>query len=303
MDKEYLIKKWLNDDLTDAEKAAFDNLDDSKLNVAIIETSKQFKASGFSDIKDFNTFKKHYNSRKKPILKLQWIKPILQMAAAFIIGFGIYYFAFYNSSSSYKTSISQNMDVVLPDNSKVKLNANSQLQFDDDNWKDNRQVKLKGEAYFIVEKGNKFDVITNDGKVTVVGTEFNVKQRNNYFEVKCFEGIVKVTSNTIERTLHAGDTFQFLNDALVEEKTPLKKPFWVAGVSSFKSVPFHLVVEELKRQYNISVSFENVDLTRQFTGGFNHKNLEHALLSITKPMGLSYELSSSNHVIIHENKE
>lgn len=303
MDKEYLIKKWLNNDLTDAEKDAFDSLDDSKLNLAIIETSKQFKASEFSNAKDFNSFQKHYNSYKKPTLKLHWLKPMLQMAAAFVIGFGIYYYAFYNNSSSYKTSISQNMDVILPDNSKVKLNANSQLDFNQDNWKDNRQVKLKGEAYFVVEKGKKFDVVTNNGTITVVGTEFNVKQRNNYFEVKCFEGIVKVTSNTLERTLHAGDTFQFLNGVLVEEKTTLKTPLWLAGVSSFKSVPFNLVIEEFKRQYSISVTFEDVDLTRQFTGGFNHNNLEQALLSITKPMGLSYELSSSNHVIIHENKE
>jgi ferric-dicitrate binding protein FerR (iron transport regulator) len=136
-----------------------------------------------------------------------------------------------------------------------------------------------------------------------VGTEFNVKQRNNYFEVKCFEGIVKVTSNTLERTLYAGDAFQFLNGVLVEEKVTLKSPLWVAGTSSFKSVPFKLVVNEFKRQYNISVTFKGVDVTRQFTGGFNHNNLKQALLSITKPMGLTYELSSSNHVIIHENKE
>lgn len=303
MDEEYLIKKWLNDDLTDAEKQAFDKLEDSKLNFTIIEASKQFKASGFSDVKDFNAFQKHYKTYKRPVKKLHWIKPILQMAAAFILGFGIYYYTFYNSPSTYKTSISQKMDVLLPDNSKVKLNADSQLDFDKGSWTDNRQVKLNGEAYFIVKKGNKFDVVTKDGTVTVVGTEFNVKRRDDYFEVKCFEGIVKVTSNKLERTLYAGDTFQFLNGVLVEENITLKTPLWVAGTSSFKSVPFKYVVDEFKRQYNVSVTLKGVDVTRQFTGGFNNTNLKQALLSITKPMGLTYELSSSNHVIIHENKE
>jgi ferric-dicitrate binding protein FerR (iron transport regulator) len=46
------------------------------------------------------------------------------------------------------------------------------------------------EAYFQVKKGQTFSVNTTDGVVKVLGTHFNVKQRKNYFEVNCFEGLV-----------------------------------------------------------------------------------------------------------------
>jgi hypothetical protein len=36
-----------------------------------------------------------------------------------------------------------------------------------------------------------------------------------------------------------------------------------------------------------------------FTGEFVHNNLENALIAITQPMNMTYELSSSNLVIIH----
>ena len=41
-----------------------------------------------------------------------------------------------------------------------------------------------------------------DGLVTVVGTEFNVQQRSGFFEVQCFEGVVKVTTERITKTLY-----------------------------------------------------------------------------------------------------
>lgn len=303
MDKEYLIKKWLNDALTDAEKEAFEQLDDYVLNTNILEGAKHFRASNFSNLQDFENFKQAYQSNKTPVKKLNWFKRVIQIAAALVIGFGIYFYAFNNSLTTIETLANQKTSIELPDHSKVKLNALSQIVFSKEKWEQNREVKLNGEAYFIVEKGSKFDVVTNTGLVTVVGTEFNVKQRENYFEVKCFEGVVKVISNTIERTLYAGDKFQTLNGIFIEGKTISLEPQWVKGISSFNEVPFKIVIDEFERQYDVTVTLKSVNSTREFSGGFKHNNLEEALISITKPMGLTYEISSSNAVVIHENKE
>ena len=301
MDKEYLIKKWLNNELTDTEKSAFEQFDDYELNKNIIDSAQHFKAFNFSNSQDFESFKQQYESNKTPIRKLSWLKPIMQIAAALVIGFGIYFYAFNNNYTKFETLANQKASIELPDHSKVTLNALSQITFDKDNWQQARDVKLNGEAYFIVEKGSKFNVITNDGLVTVVGTEFNVKQRKDYFEVKCFEGIVKVVSNTSERTLHAGDTFQILNGIFIEDEITFIEPLWVNDVSSFNNVPFLVVIEEFERQYDVKVTLKNVNSTRKFTGGFKHNTIKEALLSITKPMGLTYEISTSNDVVIHEN--
>lgn len=301
MEKEYLIKKWLNNELTDAEKEAFEALDDYELNTNILDTAKHFKASNFLNTPDFESFSQLYESKKTPVRKLNWLYPVIKIAAALVIGFGIYFYAFSNTPTTFLTLANQKTSIELPDHSEVRLNALSQVEYNKNDWEHYRHVKLKGEAYFIVEKGSKFDVITNDGSVTVVGTEFNVKQRHKYFEVKCFEGVVSVTSNNIERTLYAGDTFQILNGIFIEDKTKFVEPEWINNISSFNEVPFLVVIEEFERQYDVKITLKNVNSNRKFTGGFKHNNIKEALISVTKPMGLIYEVSSSNDVVIHEN--
>ena len=150
-----------------------------------------------------------------------------------------------------------------------------------------------------MEKGQTFDVITNNGIVTVVGTEFNVKSRKDYFEVICFEGIVKVSSDTIVRQLLAGDTYRILNKQFIQDKTDDENPQWTNNRSSFKAIPLKVVFEELERQYDVKVTFKNTDTSRIFTGVFVNDNIENALISITKPMNLTFEISSPNQVLIH----
>jgi hypothetical protein len=59
----------------------------------------------------------------------------------------------------------------------------------------------------------------------------------------------------------------------------------------------------MERQYNIEITYKNINTSRLFTGGFVHDNLENALISVTKPMNLTYEMSSSNLVILHEENQ
>lgn len=297
MEKEILIKKWLNNELSDSEKESFGKLGDFEINQAIVDNAEYFKASNFSEIEDFENFKKRYNSKKKPVRKLQWVNPFLKIASVLVIVFGLY-FIFHNSITQVKTAAGEKITAILPDSSQVLLNALSSIEYKPDKWNEKRSLRLDGEAYFKVAKGKKFDVVTESGVVTVVGTEFNVKQRANFFEVKCFEGKVNVVSDTIERMLHPGQTFRILNQNFYEGVTTAATPKWAANMSDFESVPFKEVLAELERQYNIKIINKNVNVDRLFTGGFVHHDLENALISITQPMNMTYELSASNQVII-----
>lgn len=299
MDKNDLIEKWLNNKLTDAELEAFKQLEDYDLNVAIIENAKSFKASNISTVEDFKKFKEHYDSRKIASKRIYFSNPLLKIASVLVVALGVYFAFFFNTTIQVKTLASEKTTIELPDQSLVTLNALSEIEYNKRQWNNKREVHLNGEAFFKVAKGKIFDVITNDGVVTVVGTQFNVKQRDQYFEVKCFEGKVKVTSKGIDKLLEAGDSYQILNGNYLENKTALSVPSWIENKSTFEAIPFKEVLAEMERQYNIEITFKNINTSRLFTGVFEHNNLENALIAVTKPMNLTYEISSSNLVILH----
>ena len=299
MDNRDLIEKWLNNDLTEAEMKVFMQMEDYELNKAIIENAKYFKASEISKIEDFNAFKMRYNSQKTSTKKLYNLNTFLKIAAILVVAFGVYFLFFVNNLVQIETLASQKTTIELPDHSRVTLNALSEIEYNKRDWKDNRVVYLDGEAFFKVTKGKTFDVITKNGKITVVGTQFNVKQRDQYFEVNCFEGTVVVSSNGIDKTLNKGDTYQILNGKYIEGQTDMISPEWLSNKSVFEAIPFKEVLAEMERQYNIEITYKNINTNRLFTGGFTHDNLENALISITKPMNLSFELSSSKLVILH----
>ena len=58
-----LLKKWLNDELTNAEIDAFSKREDYAINLEIIDKAEHFKASQFSNIDDFETFKSNYENK------------------------------------------------------------------------------------------------------------------------------------------------------------------------------------------------------------------------------------------------
>ncbi len=85
---------------------------------------------------------------------------------------------------------------LLPDGSKVILNANSTLTFKEHWANTTREVQLKGEAFFeVIKKSDKkqFIVQTDKGIIQVLGTSFNVKQRATAFEVALLEGVVALS--------------------------------------------------------------------------------------------------------------
>lgn len=302
MNQDDLLKKWLNNELNESEKEQFSSRKDFLFNQKILENAKHFKASNHISIKDFDTFKKEYQNQKTIKLSTNWYKPYLRIAAILVIALGVYFSLFYNQSIKIDTQIGEKTTIELPDHSQVLLNALSTINYKEKDWKTNRTLNLKGEAYFKVSKGNTFDVVTTAGTITVVGTQFNVKNRENYFEVQCFEGVVKVTSDTLTRQLLAGNTFKIYKGQFSQNQISLEAPIWSSNKSSFENIELIDVLVELERQYNIQVTTENTNLNRLFTGVFTHNNIEEALISLTKPLNLSYKWNSKNSIVIYEVK-
>lgn len=289
MNKEALIKKWLDGELTPPELEAFQQLDEAEDYIKLSETANYFRAPDFNTTENYERLQTKLIHTKRTSLT----NTLLKIAAVFVLVFGTYLTFFSSTTTAVKTLAGNTEKIVLPDESQVVLNAVSTLQFDENNWESERKVHLEGEAFFKVEKGEHFDVVTPAGTITVVGTQFNVKQRNNYFEVTCYEGLVRVKTPRDTALLKAGEKFRSTPLAKHLGNTNKPEPSWINAISSFESVPYTEVLAEFERQYKLEVSLKNrtFDTTQLFTGSFSHDNLERALQSITVPFNLAYTIS------------
>ena len=299
MEKDYLLDKWLNGELTESEMQDFRQREDYDQIMAITEQAKAFKASNFSEVVDFDEFKTRLQPSDSSRQNSSWTKPLLRIAAVLAVGIGLFYYLYPGGEVKINTLAGEKRTVDLPDASMVVVNALSELRYDPDSWEDNRVLDLEGEAFFDVSKGASFVVNTEQGTITVLGTEFNVKHRAGFFEVKCFEGKVRVMTADHQEVLEAGDNFRLSGKILDLGKNLYQQPQWTNNLSSFQRVPLYEVVAELERQYNIKVVLRDVQPNILFTGAFVHGDLDLALQSVTVPLDLQYESESNNQVSIY----
>ena len=287
MNREELIRKWLDSELNPDEQRQFEALEDrqdlERLSDAIgrLEIPEYDQDAGLSHVMQAIQDKKKSGSSK-------WQTYALRIAAVLVLGFAAYY---YNTTldTNIHTEIAQKTAIDVPDASEITLNAMSSISFNERKWNKAREIQLDGEAFFKVEKGSEFTVQTDDGLVTVLGTEFNVKQRDGIFEVICYEGSVSVEHQQKTEILKAGDGFLILDGKYIaKEKEIATSPAWMANKSYFKSLPFNYVLQEFERQFNVFIATEGINTDQLFTGTFDHNNLDLALKSITLPLNLKY---------------
>jgi ferric-dicitrate binding protein FerR (iron transport regulator) len=295
MEKEYLLKKWLTNDLSESEAMAFQAMEGSELYKEIIEEAQRFNGTTQEKVDDFELLKsKLKDKEKKPV---RWMNVAARIAAVFILGIGIFTYLDRDQINNFATISGQKQSITLPDNSIVTLNESSELLYKASQWEDKRILNLKGEAYFDVEKGKRFDVITDQGTVSVLGTEFNVLSREGVFKVSCYEGLVQVAYNSSLVQVPAGTEFTLGSGNLLKSDVLLSQPTWLNNMSVFENAAFKNVILELENQYQVKIQFPK-DTNRIFTGAFEHDDLENALRSITQPLDMTYIILNDKEIMI-----
>ncbi len=199
----------------------------------------------------------------------------------------------------YATQIGEVESVTLPDQSIVEVNTLSSISFDSKDWKNVRAVKLEGEAFFKVEKGKKFSVVSSNGTVNVLGTQFNIYDRNNKYEVECLEGRVSVELKSgKEYILNGGDRLSLGNDGEINlERTSVDKIDWMNDFVELKNAPLKDVLEEMGRYYKFEVeSNQNLE-NFPYSGFFSTKSLDSAIYQVLWPLNIEYELQGNKLII------
>jgi len=297
---ETFLARWISGELSQEELNEFRKSEDYPVLKKINDASQRLESPKFDEqalFKKLEQYRTSHQKQEKRVIKLipNWAYAV---AASVIIAFGLLYFI--NAESHFQTGYGQQLAVVLPDNSEAQLNSNSNLDYKTLNWKNNRVLNLNGEAFFDVEKGQSFKVLTDEGVVEVLGTEFNVISREHYFEVRCQEGKVKVTSIAAndEVVLLPGNAVRIVNNKIEKWDYNINEPNWLIGESTFQNTPMSQVILALQNQFKINFDTSNVNLSERFTGGFTHKDLNLALKTVMIPMDISYTVDSQNKIIL-----
>ncbi|TRX61717.1 DUF4974 domain-containing protein [Fulvivirga sp. M361] len=209
-----------------------------------------------------------------------------------------------------KTSNGQKLSFKLPDGTKVILNAASTISYSVPFMRENREVKLEGEAFFDVVEDRKkpFTVITSNFSATVLGTSFNVFAYQNETEhtLSLLTGKVKVespyASNDGPQILEPGHQIKFdieSNNFSRQTFNPQLITGWKDGIITFKDADFAKVISTLERWYGVEIAIinENKMKERQFSGTFEKKSLEHVLQVLSFSGGFSFSIKDKAVII------
>ena len=301
MEEQHDLAKWLAGEMDENELKVFQESAEFKTYDKIVQFSSQLETKNFDDEQMLRNIFQHQKKENQPEVVSMQRSIFIKIAAVLVIGLGLYL-----SSKPFTTEkqIAENgkrNTFLLPDDSEVAINSGSEINYKKWNWNDNRSLELKGEAFFKVAKGNTFDVITNLGTVTVVGTQFNVRAREKRFEVECFEGKVKVHFGNRETSITKGKIVVIDNGEVISaQPTNGDKPYWMNHEIRLNSVPLSEIISEMERQYNVEIALKNVESNATFTGMIPSDSLENALKILGKTYNLQYQITK-NTVILFPN--
>lgn len=266
-----------------------------------------------------------YRNLKKKIQRSHHSKhrfiTLAGIAASLLILLGITFLLDQTSEnrSSYNsritTSRAEQKKIVLPDQTIVWLNSESQLSYNTQK-SGCREVLLSGEAFFEVAKDtlHPFIVKTQNINIKVLGTKFNVNsyEGNNKIETTVIEGHVAVSSrkNIAGREkLHllANDQATFSKN---DQKFNLTKvdanaySLWTQGQLCFKEEALPEIIKILERHFNIDITLNDETLKEYiFTATFEKdKSIKEILevFKLTSPM--DYSLTGKQITIYLKNE-
>ena len=208
------------------------------------------------------------------------------------------------SVSVYITQNAQRKSIDLPDGSQIELNAASELRFEDLDTL--RMVRLAGQAFFEVEPdGRPFVIQTENAKIRVVGTSFDVRARDQQTRVVVAEG--RVSFNNLKDSSETAILLTAGQLSAVKETWLPSKPIavlshlvaaWRKHKLVFEAAPLREIIQELERVYDVKIMLADnalSDLT--ITGIFEQQPVEDILNDLCLTLNLKHKIIHHDYVI------
>ncbi len=205
--------------------------------------------------------------------------------------------------------------VVLPDGTKVWLNASSSITFPTAFTGGKRQVTVRGEAYFEVTANRKqpFTVdVDGNSTVQVLGTRFNINSYINEGSVitTLLDGsinVVKADRNAIlkpgQQAIIAGPAAQGSQNAsgiIVRSDANVEQALaWKNGLFDFNGLDLKAVMRQLERWYDIKVQYQGTVDGGIFRGKiYRNVKLSDVLDILQKISGVKFRIEGKTLIVM-----
>lgn len=210
--------------------------------------------------------------------------------------------------------------IILPDGTKVWLNAASSLRYPTVFGNDERRVDITGEAYFEVSRNARvpFHVQVNGlAQVEVLGTAFNINAYGDEASMKAtlVNGSVRVKrlDNQHSASLLPGQqavlseksalggtaASNLLNGIAITNNADIEKVLaWKNGLFNFEGTTLTEMMKQLERWYDIEVVYKNNPPEIHFSGEMSKDIPLADLLEAMKKMRLNFKLEEGRRLIV-----
>ncbi|MEM9326281.1 MAG: FecR domain-containing protein [Bacteroidota bacterium] len=194
----------------------------------------------------------------------------------------------------------QKVTTILPDGTKVLLNARSKIRYPSHFSESSRQVELDGEAFFEVthDPQRPFHVKFRGSQVTVLGTSFNIRtyEDERAVSVAVASGKVAFSSERAQSQVILDPQEMVSYDEHSEEM--IKRHFdpiavfgWKDKILYFKDDNFQKIIKELESWYGVQITTSrNFGQQEVFSGEFRNKSLENVLEGLSYLYEFTFEI-------------
>lgn len=203
--------------------------------------------------------------------------------------------------------------VVLPDGSKVWLNALSSMVLSADFATSfDRHVTLNGEAYFEIAKADMvvagknrrrpFVVTVGDKQVEVLGTHFNVKNYAGEHEMKTtlLEGSVKVVAGSQKKIIVPGQQAVATDNQIVTANVDVEEIVaWKNGNFQFANEKIQNIMQEVGRWYNVEIVYQGSITQEGFGGAISRKRpITEVLASLEETGAVHFKIEGRRVIVM-----
>ena len=232
----------------------------------------------------------------------KWVAAAVVIAVVFVIGGmagrGTVSEVYFSSSAP----LGSTAETVLPDGSRVLLNAGSSIRYSSRFNESNRHVVLNGEGYFEVthHDGVKFVVETDGYEVEVRGTKFYVSAYpgDKYVSTTLVKGSVAVNYRDTCYMLKPGERAVLNRSTGVLECSYVSKPSsgWQCGYIDCDDIALGDLCRIIERRYGVRIYVESRELAsrRLYISLHNNETVDEVLAALKRTLGVNVSRNGRN---------